>query len=56
MVLSRDGFSIGCVVTLGGQGVVFGDKKSRNIVHIPCNPVDVVDSTVSFKIQIKIFN
>lgn len=45
IVLSRDGFHIGCVVTLGEQGCVYGDKKTGEIKHFPCVPVKVVDST-----------
>jgi len=44
-VLARDGFYIGCVVTLGGQGCVYGDKKTGGIKHFPCKAVSVVDST-----------
>lgn len=47
IVLDRDGFYIGCVVTLGGQGCVYGDKKTGKITHFPCVPVKVLDSTVS---------
>lgn len=45
IVLDRDGFYIGCVVTLGGQGCVYGDKKTGKITHFPCVPVKVLDST-----------
>lgn len=45
IVLARDGFYIGCVVTLGGEGCVYGDKKTGEIKHFPCVPVKVVDTT-----------
>jgi len=46
IVLARDGFSIGCVVTLGADGCVYGDKSTGEITHFPCIPCKPVDSTV----------
>jgi len=44
-VLSREGFHLGVVVTLGELGSVFGDKKTSEITHFECLKVNVVDST-----------
>ena len=46
IVLSRDGMHLGCVVTLGENGSVFGNKKTGEISHFETIKVNVVDSTV----------
>jgi len=40
---------LGCVVTLGENGSVFGDKKTGEIIHFDSIKVNVVDSTVWFR-------
>lgn len=45
VVLAREGFEIGVVVTLGEKGCVFGNKKNGDIKHYPGKKVKVVDST-----------
>jgi len=45
IILARDGFHLGCVVTLGELGSVFGNKKTSQITHFECLKVKVVDST-----------
>lgn len=37
---------LGCIVTLGGKGVVFADKKTNGSYHVPGVKVNVVDTTV----------
>ncbi len=46
IVLARDGMHFGCVVTLGENGSVFGDKITGEISHFETIKVNVVDSTV----------
>ncbi|CAF0960043.1 unnamed protein product [Brachionus calyciflorus] len=45
IVLEREGFEIGVVVTLGEKGCVFGNKKNGEIKYYPAIKVNVVDST-----------
>ena len=45
-VLSKDGFYVGVIVTLGDRGCVFGNKKTGQIRHFPCPKVTAVDTTV----------
>lgn len=45
IVLSREGFEIGVVVTLGEKGCVFGNKKTGDIKFFCAKKVEVVDST-----------
>ena len=47
IVLSREGFHIGIIVTLGELGAVFVDKLTRTPRHFPSPKVNVVDTTVS---------
>ncbi len=46
IILKREGFYLGCVVTLGEAGSVFGDKRTGEITHFECPKVKAVDSTV----------
>lgn len=52
IILARDGFHLGCVVTLGELGSVFGNKKTSQITHFECLKVKVVDSTVRNELSI----
>lgn len=45
IVLEREGFEIGVVVTLGEKGCVFGNKITGDIKHFASKKVQVVDST-----------
>lgn len=47
-VISREGFEIGVIVTLGESGCLFGDKKSQSVKFFEAKKVQVVDSTVIF--------
>ena len=44
-VLARDGFSLGVIVTLGEQGVVYCEKKSGEFLVLAAKKVQAVDST-----------
>ena len=46
IILSKDGFHIGVVVTMGDKGVVFGNRKTGQIDYFPAKKVNVVDTTV----------
>lgn len=46
----------GLIVTLGANGVLYTDKKTKNSIHKSCSPVKVVDTSVKiihFKILVK---
>ena len=47
IVLAREAFQIGVgvVVTLGGNGAVYGDKLTGETRHFPVRKVKVVDTT-----------
>jgi sugar/nucleoside kinase (ribokinase family) len=47
IVLSREGFHIGVIVTLGELGAVYVDKLTRTPRHFSSPKVKVVDTTVS---------
>lgn len=47
IVLTRDGFQIGVIVTLGELGAVFVDKLTRTPRHFPSPKAKVVDTTVT---------
>ena len=47
VVLARDGFHLGVIVTVGENGIVFGNKRTNEIINIPAIKVQAVDSTVS---------
>ena len=39
---------VGIIVTLGGNGSVYGDKSTSEITHFPAKKVQVVDTTVNY--------
>ena len=49
IVLARNGFHLGVIVTLGEQGAVFADRKSGEFTFVPAKKVQAVDTTVSME-------
>ncbi|CAF0838220.1 unnamed protein product [Brachionus calyciflorus] len=44
-LLDKHDVKIGIIVTLGHKGVIFVDRIERSSFHVPCNKVNVVDTS-----------